>query len=118
MATSSPAVDDVVRDFTARLVELVNAQAIERVLAAVASALAVPPSRDLATTRKNGSDGDAVRKARRKLRLSAKTLAIRRLQGQYLGVLRRLAPAARERVKRIAKEKGVAAAVTFGKSLK
>ena len=56
-------------------------------------------------------------RARRRA-LSAKTLAARRLQGQYLGVLRRLAPAARVRVKKVAKEKGVAAAVAFGKTLR
>jgi len=50
--------------------------------------------------------------------LSAKAARGRRLQGQYLGALRSLRGAARERVKRTARAEGVAAAVKLAASLR
>jgi hypothetical protein len=40
------------------------------------------------------------------------------LQGQYLGTVRTLDPAARKRVSALAKEKGVAAALELARSLR
>jgi hypothetical protein len=117
MAAIFPGFEAIVRELVARLIEAANVQARERVLAAMAGTLNVPSPRNLAGTLKQGSGGD-VSKARRPLRLSAKALAVRKLQGQYLGTLRGLAPAARKRVQATAKEKGVAAAVALAKKLK
>jgi hypothetical protein len=55
---------------------------------------------------------------KRKLNLSAKGMAARKLQGQYLGILRGLKPGVRARVKKVAHEKGVAEAIRFAGSLK
>ena len=118
MTTKAPDLDALVRDFTARLVEAVEAQVRERVLAAAARAFALPTANRSATSLKGGVEGGAAPKTGRTLKLTAKGLAIRKLQGQYLGVLRGLAPTARERVKAVAKRKGVAAAVAFAESLK
>ena len=45
-------------------------------------------------------------------------MAARKLQGQYLGLLRGLGPGPRLRVKKVAREKGVAEALKFAASLK
>ena len=113
----TPEMEALARDFAARLVALVEADLIRRVQGAITSSFLVSMAAP-AGSFKHGLEGEASPNTRRALKLSARTLSIRRLQGQYLGVLRRLAPAARERVRRVAKEKGVAAAVAFGKSLK
>ena len=55
---------------------------------------------------------------KRKLKLSAKGLAARKLQGQYLGLLRGLGAGPRARVKKVAREKGVAEALKFAATLK
>ena len=107
----------LVRDFTIRLVAAAEAEAAERVRSAAASVFGLPPSRGSRNALRSPPQEWPAPRARRQT-LSAKTLAARQVQGQYLGVLRGLAPAARERVKKVAKEKGVAAAVAFGKTLK
>ncbi|MBN2559500.1 MAG: hypothetical protein JXQ75_01030 [Phycisphaerae bacterium] len=118
MAVRVPDIDASIRDFTARLAEAIEAQVRERVLSAMASVF-YPPAPPLAsklTQRKPGRR--SAPKARRAPRLSAEALAVRRLQGQYLGALRGLPPAARARVKKLAREKGVAAAVKLAVSLR
>jgi hypothetical protein len=50
--------------------------------------------------------------------LSPKAARARKLQGQYLGALKSLKGADRERIRRAAKEKGVAEAVKLAKTLK
>jgi hypothetical protein len=47
----------------------------------------------------------------------AKVARTRRIQGQYLGALRRLRPADRARVKKVAAVEGVPAAVQFAAKL-
>jgi hypothetical protein len=116
MTIQPPDVEALIRDFAARIAAAAEAQADERVRAALAAAFpelaqaapAGPPKPAKAT----------VVRGRRKLKLSAKTLAVRKLQGRYLGALRGLPPTARARVKKVAREKGVAAAVEFAGSLK
>jgi hypothetical protein len=56
-------------------------------------------------------------KAGRKLNLTPKAIRARKLQGQYLGALRSLKDDAREKVKKLAQEKGVAEAVKLAHSL-
>ncbi len=50
--------------------------------------------------------------------VTPKVIRARKLQGQYLGALRALAAADKAKVKAVAKEKGVAAAVKMAKGLK
>jgi hypothetical protein len=45
-------------------------------------------------------------------------MAARKIQGQYMGLLRGLSQGDRDRVKKHAKENGVSAALKFGKTLK
>jgi hypothetical protein len=55
---------------------------------------------------------------KRKLNLTAEGLAARKRQGHYMGLLRGLQPGARLRVKKVAREQGVAAAIKFAGTLK
>jgi hypothetical protein len=55
---------------------------------------------------------------KRKLKLTAKGTAARKVQGQYLGLLRGLRPGVRLRVQKVAREKGVAEAMKFASALK
>jgi hypothetical protein len=53
----------------------------------------------------------------RKIRMTPKAAKARKLQGQYLGALRSLKDDARDRVKKLAQEKGVAEALKLAQSL-
>lgn len=117
MSSISTEIESIVREFTARVVAAAKAQANERVLSAVSAALegrgagaSMAPAK--AEKVSAGAPG------KRKLKLSAKGLAARKLQGQYLGLLRGLGPGPRARVKKVAREKGVAEALKFAASLK
>lgn len=115
----TPEMHALARDFAARMVALVEADLARRVQGAIASVF--PVSKAAPATRKHPRAQRkeiATRTARHAPRLSAKALAVRRLQGQYLGALRGLEPAARARVKKEAREKGVAAAVKLALSLR
>jgi hypothetical protein len=116
MSSISTEIESIVREFTARVVAAAKAQASERVLSAVATALTGQPASAPAQTAK-AAKSVAV-PVKRKLKLSAKGLAARKLQGQYLGLLRGLGPGPRARVKKVAREKGVAEALKFAASLK
>lgn len=117
MSSISTEIESIVREFTARVVAAAKAQANERVLSAVATALSGQAAVAHAPSAK--ADKTAVAApGKRKLKLSAKGLAARKLQGQYLGLLRGLGPGPRARVKKVAREKGVAEALKFAASLK
>jgi len=118
MTTMVLDLDALVHKFSTRVMEAVEVQARERVLALAARALVLPPPDRSGTILKRGVKRAEPPKARRTPKLGAKTLAVRRLQGRYLGTLRGLSPAARKRVSLVAKEKGVAAALAFAKSIK
>jgi hypothetical protein len=111
----STEIESIVREFTARVVAAASAQANERVLSAVSAALKGHGSPAPAPTARPAK---AAAPAKRKLKLSAKGLAARKLQGQYLGLLRGLSAGPRVRVKKVAREKGVAEALKFAASLK
>jgi hypothetical protein len=51
-------------------------------------------------------------------KVTPKVARARKLQGQYMGALRALSAADRAKVKAVAKEKGVAAAVKMAKGMK
>ena len=50
-------------------------------------------------------------------RLSPKVRALRRQQGQYMGLVRRLKPAEKSRVRAVREKKGLAAAIRLARSL-
>jgi hypothetical protein len=116
MSSMSTEIESLVREFTARVVAAAKAQASERVLSAVSAALKGHAS--VAPAPVARPEKAIAAPAKRKLRLSAKGLAARKLQGQYLGLLRGLSAGPRARVKKVAREKGVAEALKFAASLK
>ena len=117
MFTILAELEALIRDFTTRLVAAVDQQMAQRIRSVVSAALgdsSAVPKRAVREPRPVAGDAPV----RRKLKLSAKALAVRKLQGQYLGVLRGLKPDVRERVKKVTREKGVAAAIKFAGTLK
>jgi hypothetical protein len=118
MSSISTEIESIVREFTARVVAAAKVQASERVLSAVSAALTGQAAPSAAPSAKPQKAAAAPVPGKRKLKLSAKGLAARKLQGQYLGLLRGLGPGPRARVKKVAREKGVAEALKFAASLK
>jgi hypothetical protein len=119
MAINSPNLESLVRDFTARLVAAVEAQTDQRIRNIVSTVLAgsnspspASPSRKTEPTKMEPQPPAPSRKS------SGKAVAARKLQGKYIGALRGLRPAARARVKNVAREQGVAAAVKLALSMK
>ncbi|HYX19460.1 MAG TPA: hypothetical protein VFA98_01285 [Thermoanaerobaculia bacterium] len=51
-------------------------------------------------------------------RLSRKVRALRRLQGEYMGLVRRLKPAEKSRVRAVREKKGLAAAIRTARSMR
>lgn len=102
----------LVRDFVGRLTAAIEANLTGRLQGALASALgtAAAPGRSVAQP--------AASPARRPVRVSPELVRARKLQGQYLGALRGLKPADHARVKSVAHEKNLAAAIKLAKSLK
>jgi hypothetical protein len=118
MSVISPEIQALIHGFTARLTAAVEAQTSQRIQGIVSAALAGsdvttrPSRRWPAEPSKSGaSTNPSVNK------MSYKVLAVRKLQGKYIGALRRLRPGARNRVKKVAREQGVAAAVRLAQSL-
>jgi hypothetical protein len=119
MTKNTSDLETMVRDFVSRVQLAVTAEAADRVRSAIASTFAGTPQPNVyrqATAKTSKPTVSAP--ARRKLQLSPAALAARKIQGQYMGLLRGLSQADRERVKKHAKENGVSAAVKFGKALK
>jgi hypothetical protein len=117
MPNQLPDIETIVRDFATRLQAAVAAETADRARAAVASAFggtAMPKAK----IRQAAPEKEPAAPVRRKLKLSAKGLAARQLQGQYMGLLRGLPQTARDKVKKHAQEHGVAAALKLGKTLK
>ena len=114
-----PQMDALVRDFVARFVALVEADVARRLQGVIVSAMAqpavTPTTRPAPTTIKQPP---AVSTARRPAKASPKLAKARKLQGRYLGTMRRLKPAERARVKKLTHEKGVAAGLKLALSLR
>lgn len=118
MLVISPEIQTLIQGFTARLVAAAEAQASQRIQVIVSAALgrskapAGPNLRGPSRPKKlRASTNPSVRK------MNGEVLAVRKLQGKYLGALRRLRPAARAQVKKVAREQSVAAAVKLAQSL-
>jgi hypothetical protein len=110
MQNSSPRIETLVREFTAALVDAVEAEAKKRIADAVSSTfgLSAPVA---------APDARTTAAPARPRKTDAAVGARRKLQGQYMGALRRLGPANRTRVQKVAREQGVAAAVKLASSL-
>jgi hypothetical protein len=107
----TPELEEIVDLFVKRVAALVAARAQEQARAVVLGALGGGEAEGLIRR------GPGRPPASRKITLTAKASKARKLQGKYLGSLRRLKGADRGRVKRMAKEKGVAEAVRLAATL-
>ena len=63
------------------------------------------------------ASGKVARRRKRKFTMTPKARAARKLQGRYLGMLRKLTGSLRTRVKAVAKKKGVASALKIAAKL-
>lgn len=118
MPKANVQIEEIVRAFVEQVVVLVRRQAVERVQSAVASALAGSTVSHKATPAARPAPVVETAPKTRKLNLSPKAIAVRKLQGQYMGILRGLPTSARERVRKVAHEQGVAAAIKFAATLR
>ncbi len=113
----------LVETFANQLVASVEASVAARVQAAIAGVFNAPQARGLESPRNRAVSDTApvvaipVATAIAK-NASPKAARARKLQGQYLGALKSLTGANRAKVKRAAKEKGVAEAVRLALSIK
>jgi hypothetical protein len=106
MPTTS-ALENVIDDFVSRLTAAITEEANQRARSLVLGALG-----------DGSAQASGTAKARRRPAASSpKVVQARRIQGQYLGALRRLKGADRVRVKKVAKEKSVAEAVKLAAKL-
>lgn len=115
MSNISPEVEALVRDFTGRLIAAIEADVARRLHGVVASALGAASA---AASRQPARKSPVARPVRRKARVSRELAAARKLQGQYLGALRGLKPADHARVKALAHEKDLPAAIKLAHSIK
>jgi hypothetical protein len=120
MPNTSPDIESIVRDFATRIEAVVRAQ-ISANLSSVFADLAGNKTSTAKPTVAEPTKAAAPAVAapgKRKLKLTAKGTAARKVQGQYLGLLRGLRPGVRLRVQKVAREKGVAEAMKFAGTLK
>ena len=108
MSKNSPELEALVQDFVSRLVAVIEEDVAQRIQGVVASALGSP----------TGRKARASQPGRRPVVVSRELAAARKLQGQYLGALRGLKPTEHARVKAVAHEKGLPAAIKMAHSLK
>lgn len=113
MTNTESEIEALIREFASKLVEMTEADMRQRAIAAVSSAVAGAGSRSASV-----ASTAAGAPAKRTLQLTPKGIAARKLQGQYLGMLRGLSAGNRLRVKKVAREQGVAAALKLGNTLK
>jgi hypothetical protein len=116
MSNISPEVETLVRSFVGSLVTAIEADVARRLQSVVASALGTPAASVAGPRRSRGKS--VARPVRRRARVSRELAKARKLQGQYLGALRGLKPADHARVKALAHEKGLPAAIKLAHSIK
>ena len=107
--------------FAKGIVAAAKAAVTARIEAALATAFGAPKKRGPGRPPKQAVAPVASRKAAGKTKRkasSAKLARARKLQGRYLGALKSLTGADRAKVKAVAKEKGVAAAVAMAAGMK
>jgi hypothetical protein len=115
----------LVESFVSQITSAMEASMVDRIQAALAGALGVPPKRGPGRPAMKAVAGvapvaarSAGKKARPKQAATPKVARARKLQGQYLGALKSLKGADRAKVKAAAKEKGVAEAVKLAAGMK
>lgn len=111
-------IEALVREFATKLVELTETDLRQQAFAAVSNTMTAVASTRATTTASSSTNTRVAAPAKRTLKLSPKGLAARKLQGQYLGMLRGLTAGKRAQVKKVAHEQGVAAALKLGSTLK
>jgi hypothetical protein len=114
-------ITELVEAFAKQIIAAAEAAANERIQAALASAFGAPAKRGPGRPPKQAKQAASAGKpaaGRKPFKLSPEGMKARRLQGQYLGALRALTGTNRAKVKAVAKDKGVAAAVKLALSLK
>ena len=104
----------LVEDFVKQIIAATEASAAERVQEALATAFGAPQKRGPGRPKQAGLS--AVKAAPKAV--NPKLARARKLQGQYLGALKGLGETDRAKVKAMAKNKGVAAAVKLAAGLK
>ena len=92
-------------------------RAIERAFADIESLIAGLAKRVRAAKSGAGHSAKAAAKPRRKLTITPKRRAQRKLHGSYIGHLRYLKPAQKLRVKAVKEKRGFEAAIRFAKRL-
>ena len=117
MSNISPEVEALVHNFVGRLVAAIEADVARRLHGVFASALGTAAVSAAASRQPVGKSSVAAPVRRRK-RVTRELAKARKLQGQYLGALRGLKPADHARVKALAHEKGLPAAITLAHSIK
>jgi hypothetical protein len=113
----------LVEEFAKGIVAAAKATVTARIDAALATAFGAPKKRKPGRPPKQAVAGVAPvagKKAARKKakKVTPKVARARKLQGQYLGALRSLSAADRDKVRAVAKEKGVAEAVKMAAGMK
>jgi len=118
MPNTSPAVESLVRDFISRLAVAIEADVARRLQGVVASVFGTSAASVAAPRRSVGRPAHVARPVRRRVKVTRELAQARKLQGQYLGALRGLKPADHARVKTVAHEKGLPAAIKLAHSIK
>ena len=118
MPNTSPAVESLVRDFVGNLTAAIEADVARRLQGVVASVLGTTAASAAAPRRSVAQSSPVASPVRRPKRVSPELAQARKLQGQYLGALRGLKPVDHARVKALAHEKGLPAAIKLAHSIK
>ena len=111
-------IEEIVHSFVEQVVALVESQTMERLQSAVSSVLGGAAVSHKATPAARPAPASEPAAKRRKLNLSPEAVAVRKIQGQYMGLLRGLPATKRARVKKVAQTQGAAAAIKFAATLK
>jgi hypothetical protein len=108
----------LIQDFASQLVAATQAATEDRLRASFAGSFSPSGKRGPGRQAKVASTTATPTAGRRPMTITPKVTRARKLQGQYLGTLRSLGAGDKAKVKAVAKEQGVAAAVKLALSLK
>jgi hypothetical protein len=118
MSNISPEVEALVRNFVGSLTAAIEADVARRLQGVVASVLGTPAASAAVARRSVAKSSAVASPVRRPKKVSPELAQARKLQGQYLGALRGLKPVDHARVKALAHEKGLPAAIKLAHSIK
>lgn len=117
MANAKVEIEPIIRSFVESVIAIVEGQMVQRVQNAVASAFAASAAPKTISGAETGHAAKPATKKGRKLNLSPEAIAVRKRQAKYMSIIKPLTTTNRERVKKVAREKGVAAAIRFAGTL-